>query len=117
VFAPVKEAAEEEYYSFKDAIVLCMRCHYAKEKGWVLCEICRKKFHKPMYEQCWECYKKIEEGQGTKQYELPYVHPWCGKTFLINREWWEIAAVPEQCCISVCDTNPNLCETANKHWK
>lgn len=115
-----REKSFEEYMSFEDAVILCKRCHHASEKGLVLCQVCRERYHRPRNGKCWECFKKTEKGQElAKKLErlnelLPYSHPWCGKTFQIRREWWNEEADPQMCCIEHCD--PNLCETASKHW-
>ena len=41
--------------SEENALILCTRCHYAREKGMVLCKTCGKSYHKPKYDQCWSC--------------------------------------------------------------
>jgi len=73
---------------------------------------------------CWECFKKTEKGQRvskgleTKKWEremLPYKHPWCDKTFLIERQWWNMEAEPQMCCIECCG-DPNNCDIATKNW-
>ena len=118
LFAQAKEAADRDYHSFKDATILCKRCHYAKEKGLVLCEVCGKGYHEPKYGKCWECFKKTEGGQKADRLNKLFVynHPWCGKAFQILGKWWEIEANPQTCCIEHCDLDPNLCEVAGKHW-
>lgn len=54
-----KEKAEKEYYDFKDITVLCRRCHFAVEKGMILCKKCKEKYHKSRYIICRECFNKI----------------------------------------------------------
>lgn len=67
----ITEAFQEEktrilrdYMNLTDenAVVLCNRCHYAREKGFVLCKICGKGYHKPKYMQCWSCKQNREDG-------------------------------------------------------
>lgn len=36
------ELAKNEYYSFSNIETLCKRCHFATEKGMILCNICKK---------------------------------------------------------------------------
>ena len=117
-FAQQKEMADEEYRSFKDVMILCNRCHYAKEKGMVLCEVCKRRYHKPKYGKCWECFQKTKDGQEVANLNKPlaYTHPWCGKAFQILRKYWNIEANPQTCCIEHCDADPNSCEIAAKHW-
>ncbi len=57
-FAQEREAADKEYLAFDKIIILCKRCHYATEKGLVLCEICGQSYHRPKYGKCWGCFKK-----------------------------------------------------------
>ena len=47
----------EGYTNFEEdeVLVLCNRCHYAREKGLVLCKVCKSKYHKPIYDMCWTC--------------------------------------------------------------
>jgi len=58
LYAMRKKKADEMYMSFKNVMVLCRRCHFAKEKGLVICEICKERYHKPKYGKCWECFRK-----------------------------------------------------------
>jgi len=62
--AAIKEVYDGEkakiidgYTNFADdeVLVLCNRCHYAREKGLVLCKVCKSRYHKPIYEMCWTC--------------------------------------------------------------
>ena len=50
-------------------MVLCNRCHFAKQKGKILCLKCGEHYHSPRYENCFNCqpesfkenyYKSIE---------------------------------------------------------
>jgi len=48
--------------SEENAVILCTRCHYAREKGMVLCKTCGKGYHKPKYDKCWTCNNIQKEG-------------------------------------------------------
>ena len=118
------EKLAEDYFNFKDTTILCGRCHYAYHKGLTLCPACRTRYKKRSYEMCWECFTKTEEGKRVlerRQEEaeaakpVPYTHPWCGKTFMIEKRWWETEANPGMCCIERCPNDVNYCETAAKH--
>jgi hypothetical protein len=37
-------------------IVLCKRCHFSLHKGYILCQVCKKYFHRPGAEMCKRCY-------------------------------------------------------------
>jgi hypothetical protein len=57
-FKELKDNSNRDYLDFKDVNVLCRKCHFATEKGLVICEVCHKSYHKPKYAKCWECFKK-----------------------------------------------------------
>ena len=59
-----KILAKEEYLSLSHTRTLCRRCHYAIERGLMLCMYCEKKFHNPRFDSCSDCK---EEAQ--KEYE------------------------------------------------
>lgn len=42
----------------ENIIILCSRCHYAREKGWIICPECHKNYRKPMFPTCSDCAKK-----------------------------------------------------------
>jgi hypothetical protein len=55
-----RKSAELDYLELtpKKTIVLCNRCHYARERGLVLCRVCGEHYHKPKYPMCLECAQK-----------------------------------------------------------
>ena len=118
MFAQAKENSNRDYMDFKNVTILCKRCHYAKEKGLVLCKVCHKNYHKPKYEKCWRCFTKTAEGKPFAQEDeiAAYTHPWCSKTFQIRRGLWEIEANPRTCCIGYCEEDPDNCEAAKRNW-
>jgi hypothetical protein len=63
VFEAEKQRIMDQYINLNDEhiVVLCTRCHYAREKGLVLCKVCGKGYHKPKYEQCWSCNRTSSE--------------------------------------------------------
>jgi ribosomal protein L37AE/L43A len=117
-FKELKENSNQEYLDFKNVNVLCRKCHYAKEKGLVICEVCHKSYHKPKYGKCWECFKKTTDGKTVAQSSefSPYINPWCGKTFQIKRKLWAIEANPKACCIAYCKNDPESCIKAKSNW-
>jgi len=118
MFAQAKENSNKDYMDFKNVTVLCKRCHYAKEKGLVLCKVCRKKYHRPKYGKCWECFTKTNGGKTMVQRNrvAAYTHPWCGKIFQIKGGLWEIEANPKTCCIGYCEDDADNCEMAKRNW-
>ena len=54
----------DEYKNLSDEhiVVLCTRCHYARENGVILCKKCGKNYHKPKYDQCWNCSQIQKKG-------------------------------------------------------
>jgi len=109
----------EEYMALKDGAILCKRCHYYKERGKVLCHVCKTRYHKPEYGQCYECFAGTHKGKEVSSSNelLPYQHPWCDRTFMIKGDEWQEEADPQMCCINHCDVDPYSCETAAKHWE
>ncbi|UCE96859.1 MAG: hypothetical protein JSV51_04540 [Candidatus Bathyarchaeota archaeon] len=63
IFAKRKQQAYENYLDFKGVEVLCKRCHFAKEKGLILCRICNQGYHKSKYGKCWNCFKNTDGGK------------------------------------------------------
>jgi hypothetical protein len=59
-YTDFKERAEASYMDFspENVAVLCKRCHYAIERGKVLCVKCKKHYHGKRYPVCYECNKK-----------------------------------------------------------
>lgn len=45
---------------------------------------------------------------------MEYIHPWCGKKFEIEREFWDIAARSQECCRG-CQIN-HSCVEIEKQW-
>jgi len=60
-FEETKQIILKQYIDLKQEyiIVLCTRCHFAREKGLVLCKECKKGYHKPKFERCWTCSKNV----------------------------------------------------------
>ncbi len=49
------------YEEMTEAVVICKRCHYAHNRGLILCEKCNENYRKPNFETCYQCYiKEIE---------------------------------------------------------
>ena len=57
-FKELKENSNKDYLDFKDVNVLCRKCHYATEKGLVICEVCHRSYHNPKYKKCFMCSKR-----------------------------------------------------------
>ena len=45
----------------EEVMPLCTRCHYAREKGLLICPECKTHYRKPKYKTCYTCSK--EENQ------------------------------------------------------
>jgi len=90
--------------SFIGCIVLCKRCHFARQKGMTLCPSCGKGYRRQGNELCWECFKKTDKGREVaKTYELvAYEHPWCRRKFGVARRFLELLSEPEVCCRELC---------------
>lgn len=41
-------------------LILCNRCHFAREKGFVLCQKCKINYHKPIYPSCYTCSRNMK---------------------------------------------------------
>ena len=59
LYGDYKKKAEEDYITLTpdSTIILCSRCHYAREKGLVLCKTCKTNYHNPRYASCFICSK------------------------------------------------------------
>jgi hypothetical protein len=62
-FKELKEISNRDYLDFKDVEVLCRKCHYATEKGLIICQVCHKSYHQPKYNKCWACTQRNNDGQ------------------------------------------------------
>jgi hypothetical protein len=118
IYEKKKNESDKKYYAFENVTVLCKKCNFARLKGLILCKECGEKYHKPNYNTCFNCFSKTEKGQkiAKEREKLPYEHPWCQKTFFIERRWWEFEARPLSCCIEHCKEDCNNCPTAIEHY-
>jgi len=68
-FQEKKELIINDYLNLteENAVVLCNRCHYARERGMVLCKICGKGYHKPKYDRCWKCSQVQKKGEAKDE--------------------------------------------------
>lgn len=59
IYDRYKEEKKREYMILNPdtAIILCNRCHYARERRLILCKVCNLKYHKPRYPTCYGCSK------------------------------------------------------------
>jgi len=57
----------EDYLNFKDVIVLCRRCAFARLLGFRLCPVCKQRYYRDIprsnRKMCWLCFIKTEEGK------------------------------------------------------
>lgn len=60
IYEAYKEERNKEYLTLNPdtVIILCNRCHYAREKGLILCKICNLRYQKPQYPTCYNCRRK-----------------------------------------------------------
>ena len=84
-------------------MALCNRCHMAARSGMTLCPLCKVGYLRPGREMCWMCFKKTDEGREVaKLYEkVSHIHPWCGKSFEVERRWLELTEDPLTCCMEI----------------
>lgn len=70
--AIISEAFEKEkqriletytHLSPENIIILCSRCHYARERGLLICPECGRNYRKPKYPTCYDCTKKRREDE------------------------------------------------------
>lgn len=54
------ELAKVEYYEFSNIQTLCKRCHFAIEKGMILCYLCKKNYHPISFSSCYNCKEEHE---------------------------------------------------------
>jgi len=68
-FQAEKENIFNDYLNLTDenAVVLCSRCHYARERGMVLCKICGNGYHKPKYDRCWKCNQVLKANEEVEK--------------------------------------------------
>lgn len=125
--------SDDEYTSFKGAMVLCKRCHGAWHKGYHLCPTCKTHYVRWSFPQCWECAGKPKKGELKKrreQYmaelekedetEIPLVDvitP-CGAiitTYQNQAEWGMMECCMHECPNQQIKGNVNQCEAYKKY--
>ncbi len=59
-FEKVKKEILEDYINLnpEKIIILCNICHYAREKGLLICPVCKKNYRKKKYPTCYNCIGK-----------------------------------------------------------
>ncbi len=70
ILKPIKEKKDKEYLEFKDVMILCHRCNFARLKGMHLCPVCKEHYVKGSFSQCFTCYSKTDEYKKKKEREL-----------------------------------------------
>ena len=55
-----KYGAEQDYLNLtpEKVLILCNRCHFAREKGLIICKQCNLNYHRPQYPTCYNCSRK-----------------------------------------------------------
>jgi hypothetical protein len=66
---------DEEYMSLTNCEALCKRCHWAAERGLMLCPVCKVHYMNPRHSKCQHCAMVI------------YKHPWCGREFNVDSRY------------------------------
>lgn len=63
-FEAAKMEIIEVYRSLdrEKGVILCGKCHFAQERGLVICQTCKKHYHDPKYEACRWCADQEVEG-------------------------------------------------------
>lgn len=70
-FIPLWKQLNQGYLEFKEVLVLCRRCAYARKKGLILCKVCRKRYHKPIYSCCFNCFlSNVKKKLDAKRFEV-----------------------------------------------
>lgn len=115
---------EEDYNSFKGAIVLCRRCHFATHRWLVLCKICKKKYHKKQYDCCFDCLpskRKKEIKSWEEEVPLIKVIPPCGSETTVYSDHLEFGGMLgvclHQCPNPKISGDVNNCEFYKKYDK
>lgn len=56
-----KYGAEQDYLDLtpEKVMILCNRCHFAREKGFIICKMCNLNYHKPQYPTCYRCSRRM----------------------------------------------------------
>lgn len=61
----------EEYKNLKDnCILICQKCHYKLEIGYVICDMCKKNLHYWKYGSCWNCKQKYDKEVKESEEEM-----------------------------------------------
>jgi len=55
------EILTKNYSDMTEVSVVCKRCHYAHNRGLILCEKCNINFRRPQYDMCPQCRRKEVE--------------------------------------------------------
>jgi hypothetical protein len=47
----------------ENVIILCSRCHFAREKGLLICPVCKENHRQKRYATCYRCSRKTGEAE------------------------------------------------------
>ena len=56
------------HLSPENVIILCTKCHYARERGLLICPVCRKNYRKLQFRTCYSC-KNIQSSSDKEDTE------------------------------------------------
>jgi ribosomal protein L32/predicted Zn-ribbon and HTH transcriptional regulator len=112
-FNPIKERTNQDYMDFKDVVILCRRCAFARLKGMYLCPNCKKKYVPNRFDVCFDCLpseRKEEiksrreemaelEGEEEMEEEVPLVEVTlpCGSKVMVYSDQWKWGGMVETC--------------------
>ena len=68
---PTRELKRLSLPLIKTKFILCTKCNFMHDKGYLICLGCRKHYYKPKKGRdhlCWECFSKTTYGANVKDY-------------------------------------------------
>lgn len=87
----------KNYIKMVNVILLCKRCHNAHRKGLKPCRICKKNFHRPNYDMCYQCHLKKEKANNSEIQKI------CS-LFNISEEDFYVRQMEGDCLKCGCET-------------
>ena len=85
---PTKELKRLNLPLVKTKFILCTKCNFMYDKGYLICLCCRKHYYKPRRDHdktCWHCFIQTPYGKSIHDYYI--LHPEELKKKMRKKKW------------------------------
>ena len=89
------EILTKNYSDMTEVSVVCKRCHYAHNRGLILCEKCNQNYRKPKFETCYQCHIKEVEANDPIAKKIREIFN------VTQKDLWYMA-IEEECVVCGC---------------